>query len=229
MKKITAVLFSVFLLVAVPFSLAQTGSPSPSSSTDLQEAQNLKDKIASKVAELRKKDQKAYAGTIVTISGTTVKIKTETGMQYDVKIDKDLTKIFTISAGQKKDSQLSNLAKNDYIIVTGPLTDKTLTANIVYIDEQFFQGSGKITEVNKTGFFLKVATLDKETYTLDVETFTKKYLLDAKTLSIDPTTLTKLKEGDTVEFVYKKTGREQEKNRYSAQKILIIPQEYFSK
>jgi hypothetical protein len=39
----------------------------------------------------------------------------------------------------------------------------------------------------------------------------------------------KIKEGDTVHFVVKKTGEEKELNRYSAQKILVIPQEFFIK
>ncbi len=37
----------------------------------------------------------------------------------------------------------------------------------------------------------------------------------------------KIKEGDTIHYVLKKTGKEREANRYSALRVMVIPQEYF--
>lgn len=199
------------------------------SSAQLNEAQTLKEKIASKVAELQQKDQRAVSGTITTISDTAIKIKNIEEITYTVKLDKDLTKVFIIADGDKSEAQLTDLKKGDYIIVSGPIDNRNVTANSIYEDEQFFIGSGKISEINLTDFYIKALTKEKDTYTLDIETSTKKFMLNTKTLEIEATTLAKIKEGDTIHFIYQKTGEEREKNRYSAQKILIIPQEYFIK
>ncbi len=200
-----------------------------SSSAELNEAQTLKEKIASKVAELQQKDQRAVSGIITAISDTAIKIKNIEEITYTVKLDKDLTKVFIIADGDKSEAQLTDLKKGDYIIVSGPIDNRNVTANSIYEDEQFFIGSGKISEINLTDFYIKALTKEKDTYTLDIETSTKKFMLNTKTLEIEATTLAKIKEGDTIHFIYQKTGEEREKNRYSAQKILIIPQEYFIK
>lgn len=53
-------------------------------------------------------------------------------------------------------------------------------------------------------------------------------MVNIKTLDLERVGFSKVKEGDTVHFVVKKTG-EEKNNSYSAIKILIIPQEYFIK
>ncbi|EKE14431.1 MAG: hypothetical protein ACD_12C00509G0001 [uncultured bacterium] len=53
-------------------------------------------------------------------------------------------------------------------------------------------------------------------------------MINIKTLLKETIGFSKLKEGDTVHFVVKKTGTEKN-NEYSAYKILVIPQEYFIK
>jgi hypothetical protein len=88
--------------------------------------------------------------------------------------------------------------------------------------------SGKITDINKDDFSIKVSTTDKDTYTLDIENSTNQTLMDIKTLELDKIGFSKLKEGDTIHFVIKKTGTEKEK-RFTAIKLVIIPQEYFQK
>ncbi len=222
-NKILAFLILISLLFT-GFAYAQS-----SSSAELHEAETLKDKIASKVAELQHNDQRAVAGSITDISQTAIKIKDSKEITYNVKLDKDLTKVFIIKSRDKSEAKISDLKKGDYIIVSGPIDNKNVTANSIYKDEQFFIGSGKITEINSSAFYIRALTTEKDTYTLDTETFTKKFMLNAKTLEVETTTLSKIKEGDTIHFVYKKTGEEREKNRYSVQKVLIIPQEYFIK
>src|SRR3990167_9432870 len=75
----------------------------------------------------------------------------------------------------------------------------------------------------------KIDDLEKETLTLDVEDSTKRFLIDVKTFEAETIGFAKIKEGDTIHYVVKRTGTEREKNRYYATKILIIPQEYFQK
>lgn len=193
-----------------------------------KEVQNLKDKIADKVAELRKKDRKAVSGMITAIKDNTITIKTSDEAEYEVKRDETLTKIYQVTS-TKKEIKFADLEKGDYIIATGPILDKSVDANTIYRDVQYVVKSGKITEVNKDDYYIKVITSAKDTYTLDIENKTTQYLMDIKTLDQTKVGFSKLKEGDVVHFTAKNDGTQKEANRFSAERILIVPQEYFQK
>lgn len=216
-KIVTLLLLSTLLIS--PFVSAQQS----------EEIQNLKEKLASKVAELRQKEQKAISGTVQDVTTNALRLKSSDDILYEIKIDEELTKIYIIAGNQKKEMKLKNIKKGAYLIISGLIDGKTVTANYIYQDEQFLESSGRITEANTQDFYIRVLTLEKDTYTLDIENTTKRNLLDIKTLNLEVVGFTKIKEGDTVHFVVKKTGTEREKNRYSATKILIIPQEFFMK
>lgn len=213
--------------------VAQIPSVSASSSPTVvdKDIQLLKDKIANKVSEIRKQNNKAVSGFVLNIDGNTMKLS-NSGEVNQVKFDDTLTKAFRVLGTTKKEIKIDDIKKNDYAIVSGVVTDNIITANIVLIDENFLVDSGKITEINKDTYNIKVLTSDKNTYSLDIETGTKQYMVNIKTLLRETIGFSKLKEGDTVHFVIKKTGDSPaggKNNNYSAVKILIIPQEYFIK
>jgi hypothetical protein len=235
MKKniINLFIFGLFLTLVVSSS-AQTVTvtvepTTTTSSAETKEIQNLKDKIATKVAELQKENQKAIAGVVLSNKDGLVMLKSNDEIEYEVKIDDTLTKIYQIIGAQKKEVKFSDVKKDSYIIVTGPLIDKTVTANFIYLDEQYIVKAGKITDVNSDDYYIKVTTTEKDNYTLDIETTTTSQMLNIKTLTPEKIGFSKIKEGDTIHFVVRKTGKEEEPNRYSASKILIVPQEYFMK
>lgn len=216
--------------------MGQTVSPSVKPSVTIspttavgKEIQNLKDKIATKVAELRKKNLKAVAGSITETATGSVKIKTNNDEDYTIKSDDALTKTYVIIGISKKEVKFTDLKKGAYIIASGPLADKVVSANVIYQDEQYLVKAGKITEINKDEFFVKILTSDKDTYTLDIEISTKIQMLDSKTVEVATSGFSKMKEGDTIHFMVKKPGDKKNVNRYPALKILIIPQEYFIK
>lgn len=226
MKRI--LVLGLVVLSAFVFSVnAQIKESTPSSQN--KDVQILKDKLASKVAELQKKEQKAVAGRVTDNKNKKISLTADDGKLFEIRLDDVITKIYNVSTGEKVEIKPGDIKKGDYIIASGPVSDKVVTANNVYKDEQFILGSGSITEVSQVESYLKVITPEKETLILDVVTGTKRFLADVKTLTEDVVALAKIKEGDTVHFVAKKTGKEQEKNRYSVTKILIIPQEYFHK
>ena len=227
----TLLIFNHYFLMAE----AQTLIPSPtlSDQSALQEdkeIQSLKEKIATKVAELREKNSKAISGIVQESLSTQgiIKIKTGKGEDFEVKIDPDLTKFYQILGNQKKEVKAASVKKDSYILVTGIIKEKIIDANVIYLDEMFIIGLGKVIEANTEDFFIRVITSDKENYTLDVETFTKQQLLNIKLLTIENVGFSKIKEGDSIQFVVKKITPN-EVNRFPAQKILIIPQEYFIK
>ena len=238
MKKIIQYCFIISLLyclVTSSFVAAQTKTLTPSISVSVsptvaavdKDIQNLKEKIANKVSEIRKKNNKAISGFVLSNDGNKMKINNN-GEENQVKFDNTLTKYFKILGTQKKEIKADDIKKNDYAIVSGVVADNIISANVVLIDENFLVDSGKITEINKDSYNIKVLTSDKNIYSLDIETYTKQFIVNIKTLEIERVGFSKIKEGDTVHFVVKKTG-EEKNNNYSAIKILIIPQEYFIK
>jgi Cu/Ag efflux protein CusF len=238
MKKIIQYCYIVSLLYCLltsSFVIAQTSALDPSITSSAfptvvdKDIQLLKDKIANKVSEIRKQNNKAISGFVLNIDGNTMKLSNDGGGEVSqVKFDDTLTKVFRVLGATKKEIKIDDIAKNDYTIVSGVVADNIITANVVLIDENFLVDSGKITEINKETYNIKVLTSDKNTYSLDIETSTKQYMVNIKTLLRETIGFSKLKEGDTVHFVVKKTFSEKN-NNYSAVKILIIPQEYFIK
>ncbi len=224
-KLLVTIALSLFLILA-PLVSAQV---TEKAAEELKEIQNLKEKLASKVAELRSKNDRAYAGEVIGLGKDSLKIRASDNKDYQIKVDSELTKILKIQGTSKKEINFKNLEKGDYLIATGPIDAATVNANYIYVDEQFITSSGKVSEVKASQGFIRVIGIDKETYTLDIENTTKRLLLNIKSLALETTTLAKIKSGDTLHFFVKKTGSETEKNRYPALKILVIPQEYFIK
>lgn len=231
MKKILIIFVLIIGMISgsvMAQNATSSATATPSAATE-KDVKDLKEKLATKITELRKNGQKAISGRVTDNDGKIIKMKTDDEMIYDVKIDPALTKFYVVAGSGKKEITSDAVKKDTYSIVTGPVIDKTISANFIYQDEQFLVKSGKISEVNKSEFFIKILSTDKDTYTLDIESTTKQLALNIKTLEIERTGFSKMKEGDTVHFVVKKTGNEKEANRYSAHKILFIPQEYFIK
>lgn len=233
MKK-QLLLFIIIGLFVLPIKLSYgqikdaTDSSKATNGASLdKDTQVFKDKIVNAVTEQYKKDRKAVSGFVTNTK--TLTFKTDTEEEYQVKIDDVLTKFFQVIGATKKEIKQSQIEKGDYIIVTGPVVDKTINANFVYMDDKYLVKNGKITEVDKEAYSIKVTTAEKDNFTLDVETSTKQQILNIKTLEVEKVGFSKIKEGDTIHFVVIKTGQEKEANRFPAEKILIIPQEYFIK
>lgn len=196
--------------------------------TQLEEIQNFKEKLASKVAELQKKEDKAISGFLIQKKDKVLTIETTDNEQFSVELDDLLTKYFQVNVSVLKEIELDDFEVGDYLIITGPISGKVITANNVYKDENFTAGSGIVSDTGQGDFALKVVTLENETLTLNVETATKRKILNIKTLDLEDVGFSKIKTGDVIHFFYKKVSNKDEK-KYSATKILVIPQEYFSK
>ena len=235
MKKIIFLSATFLLLCLIPitiYAVEATATPdvSTSSATPVDDqVKNLKERIANKVAELTKKEKKSISGIIIKIQDKTISFQTVDEQLVEVKIDDTLTKFYSVREGPAKEIKFSDLKKGDYIWVNGPKIDKYVNANYVVLDDEYLVKTGKVTQIEADDYYFKVSTSEKDDYTLDFETYTKTMILNIKTLDLGKSGFSKIKEGDTVHIVVKKTGTEKEKNRYPAQKILIIPQEYFIK
>jgi hypothetical protein len=225
-KKIL-VTISFVILLGFLINFIAFGQEKTATSSSEKEVEILKEKIASKVAELRQENNQAFSGKIVNLSENQIEIKDKDDKKVLIKLDPTLTKYYRIKNNQKKEINFSDLEKNDYIVVSGITTDKGVNANLIFVDEKYLVEFGRVIEINKDGYWLKINTLTNENIIIDIETYTKQWLLNIKSLELEKTGFSKIKEGDMINFVAK--DEKNESDHYSAQKIVVIPQEYFLK
>lgn len=211
-------------IIPEPTETEATGSSSVS-----KEVQKLKDNLVSKVAQIQKKELRVIVGKVTEVAKTAIKVTGEDTTVYTVALDDVVTKYYSLKSGTKKDLEVGDIAKGNYVIVAGIVAGTKVTANSIYVDTQVIVGTGNVATIDKIDFSLVVNSYNRVRYTIDIESATKISLLDSKTLELETAGFSKIKEGDAVHFVLTVTGDEKEKNRHSAQKLLIIPQEYFLK
>ncbi|MCX7996445.1 MAG: hypothetical protein N2691_01640 [Patescibacteria group bacterium] len=201
----------------------------PASGIDQKDSavKELKEKIESKVSELKDRNQRTSAGFVTALKDKVLTVRTENG-DIQVELDEDVTEVFRIDGTKTAELKIDDIKKGDYILVTGPEIGTTVTANRVYVDEHFIVRSGTIIEVNSESFYVRVQTVEKETYTLDIERNTTQQLVDIKTLELSKIGFSKLKEGDSIHFTARR-GIDPKQTRFSASSVVIVPQEYFIK
>lgn len=234
--RITYFVFFTVLLFSTSFMVnAQSLTPEPKetvateSSNVSKEVQKLKDNLVNKVAQIQKKELRVIVGKVTDVAKTAIKVTGEDATVYTVALDDVVTKYYSLKSGSKKDLEVDDVAKGNYVIVAGIVAGTKVTANSIYVDTQVIVGTGNVATIDKADFSLVVNSFNRVRYTIDIESATKISLLDSKTLELETAGFSKIKEGDAVHFVLTVKGDEKEKNRYSAQKLLIIPQEYFLK
>ena len=227
------ILFLLAIMVFVGGAYASSNedkNDSASESAATEEVKELKEKIANKVGQLQKKNQKAVSGMVTTIGSSSLVVLQNNGKKTTVTLDKELTKLYTITGTAKRERDIEELEEGDFIIVAGPQTGDEVIANVIYIDEQYIVFAGRVIATNATDFSLELVTPEQETYTIDVETNTKRLLIDSKTLSSEVIGFSKIKEGDVAHVVAKKgSDKDAQQNKFSAARIVILPQEYFIK
>lgn len=88
--------------VSPSISAAPTKAATQSGSLIDKEVANIKEKVENTVAELRKKDRKAVAGIITGIKSTGLTIRTPDDVDYEIKRDDTLTKVYQVTATKKE-------------------------------------------------------------------------------------------------------------------------------
>ena len=226
---IISLIFIIFIKRS-SHSFAQEKISSISGSTEKQEKQivELKEKIASKVAQLKKENTQGISGYITKIKDDSFFIQNQKDDIYQINTDHIVTKYYQIIDNQRKEINKEDLSKDQYVIIDGIINGNQIEANAIYIDENFLINAGQVVEINKNEYWIKVLTLEKESLILDIETYTKKSLLNIKNLELENIGFSKIKEGDNVHFVIKKKGLKP-LERASAIRLVVIPQEFFHK
>lgn len=222
MKKILLTLgFVVGAVLLVLPAHAATATPSATPASEkAKQIEDLKDRLATKVAELRQTQKKAIAGTVKSVSITSATIETPT---KDIKIElPDELKVVQILKGKRTILSVSDLEKGDTVAVFGTYdaTLDLLNAQFIFIqDPPPLRIAGTVTAVDKTAFTLTVTTADDQAWTIDIERYTKTNQWSADK-GVAKSGFSKIGIGDSVHITGTATPKKD--NRMSADRILDL-------
>ena len=198
---------------------------SPTDNLD-KEVDKLKEKVAEKVSELAENSDQVTSGVVNSIDKSSLTVRSD-DREVEVSIDDTLTTYYEVQGANFREVKSDNIVKNDYIFVIGPEINGVITANAIYKDQKYIVLTGKITKVNQSDYSVEMLSLDKTSYTLDIQTHTNQRLLNIKTLELEAIGFSKLKEGDAIHVVVKGNLKDPKSTRYDASRLLIVPNEYF--
>lgn len=225
MKKIVFLLIALSFLPSVIYAAEET-TPTPEETITptvavTDKIQELKEKVASRVAALKKEKMQGLSGTVKSVSESAL-ILVKDSSEYSIQYDED-TISFSLDANlRKKDLKLSSLEKDKYITVIGVINtqDKTGTARLVIEKEPNVILNGKVDSVSTKDGTITVSGIDNKTYTVDIEVTTKINLYDPKKDVLTKIGMSKIEAGSYIQ-VFGVKGKEE--NRVSASRILILP------
>lgn len=200
-----------------PAATSTQNQPSPTSDKAKQ-IEDLKERIATKVAQLSQTQRRAIYGSVKDVSIATATIETKV---KNVKIElTDDIKVIQILKGKRTNLTTDNLSKGDLVTVFGQYdaTLDILKAKVIFIESPLpAHVSGIVTGLDKVAYTVTVKNSDGTVYTIDIETFTKTSLWDGQTIT--KAGFSKIQIGDTVHV----TGSpEKQENRISADRILDL-------
>lgn len=167
----------IFLFTAsINPSLAATATSSPTvKPTTQNNLDNLKERLATKVAELRDVVTRALSGTITSVSISSAMLETTT-KNYKIEFEDEM-KVAQIINGKRTSLTLEDLGKNDRVTVFGSYdtTLELLKAKFIFIESNktLTRIIGTITDIDREGFAITVLTSDGKTMTADIEKTTK--------------------------------------------------------
>lgn len=221
---------SVFALEASPASEATSPGKTLREERLREQAKELRERVATRVAELAKEMRQAWHGEIKGISGTTITLTTKQGDK--TVLTSEETSFIRTAAGRGKKIKLENLVVGEKIIAFGRLDQKKeqLTAKVIIAQVILMNINGKVAAVDVEGGTITVQTLKKGSFIVDIET-TTKILVWEKGGSPEgvPSALkkygfSKIKVGDRIHVNgTTPTKPEEGENRITANRILVLP------
>lgn len=217
MKQFSLLILLSFLSLLPVANVA--AAPEATPTANVKQIEDLKERLATKVAELRQSQRKAIAGTVKAISVSTATIETKT---KDVKIElTDDIVIVQYLKGKRTKLTLDDLAKDDRVVVFGAYdaTLDILKAKVVFIQAAPAQrATGTVTAVDAKEFTLTLTSPEGKTVIVDVEKTTKITLWDGQKMA--KAGFSKIAAGDTLHVVG--TAVPKKEDRVSAARILDI-------
>ncbi len=158
-------------------SLTPTTSPTPGQKSHLidnldQQINDLKDRIASRVAQLKLVEKRGAIGTVMDISGTQITLTDLRKNTRFVDVD-ELTKFSSPSA--KGTFGISDITKGTKLGVLGLYNKQSRRILARFVDVLVTPTvlNGAIASIDSGKFSFKMVTADEKQYTVDIENITK--------------------------------------------------------
>lgn len=233
MKEISIALFLLFISYFVSTNQAVAISPTaeptttaipttkPTNNPAMDQINAFKERVASKVAELKLVDRRGIIGTVTAISSTQLTLTDMQGKTQFVDVD-ELTKFASDSA---KDSfGISDITKGETLGILGLFNKQSKR-----IMARFVEGSislptiihGAIIAIDKENFAFTVITEKGTKYVIDVENITKTQNY-TKAGGLVRAGFSKLEVGQhTIVIAYPNA---KDKTRYIGSRILLFPE-----
>jgi hypothetical protein len=199
-------------------NITVTDITTPGALDKLRQIELLKEKIATKVAQLREKEKAAAVGKITRIDKTTISISSRTG-QKNILTAED-TLYYSFENGTREDSSQKKISEGATITIFGySETGKdTITAKYIYIEPDQMRISGKVSDVDKTNYTVTVNGHDGN-YVVDIETYTKMTVI-SQGKGKEKAGFSRLSVGDIIQATGTVNAKDPE--RLSAGRIIIV-------
>ncbi len=223
-RPIVLIVLTLLTGVSSPVVLAVSATPSAtpktsSASATAQKIEDLKDRLATKVAELRQTSRRAIAGSVKSTSITSFVVETKT---KDVKIElTDEIKVIQYLKGKRTTLTTDDIAKGDTVAVFGQYdtTLDLLKAAVVVIQGASAERiSGTVTSRDEREFTLTIASPQGTTYTIDIEKATKALAWDREKKEKIKSGFSKIGTGSIIHVIGTRVAKQE--HRLSAERIL---------
>jgi len=226
-RKLFITLLLALVLVISSIGLAQesspAASPTPGSSIDELKIQQLKDKLATKVAELRENQTRGFLGEIASLSKTSFTLVTS-DKEIKVRLSED-TLVSDLTGTKKTDKKIQDLKNLQTAGIIGLYDDQEniLSAKIVMLQNMYKIYVGVVALVDKDNATLTLNLSNGSSQAIDYERATKadEFVKD----EIKKSGLSRISAGDRL-LVWGVTS-EDDNQKISAVKILRLPKELF--
>jgi hypothetical protein len=205
----------------------EAASPSATGNDDvinkLRQIETLKDKIATKVAQLREQDKTAISGVIKEIQADKKNIILSTKKEERVIAYDDDTLVYKLSSGTKSEFSVTKLAKDVAISVFGYNNEDKSILSAKYIYQKqvpFIRIVGKIADIDKQNYTITIHTKEGNML-VDIESYSKITSFPALGKAGVKIGFSKLTIGDMTHILA--TANPKEDNRFSAQQLIVLP------
>lgn len=188
--------------------------------TNQNQIDDLKERIATKVAELRQTQRQAIAGTVNDVSISTISIETQT-KEVKIELTDDIAVYQTIR-GKRTKLTTDDVDKGDFVVVFGDFDSSLdiLEAKLIYIQAAPPERiSGTVTDIDSEAFTFTVAAGGNRKVLVDFEKATVLNIW-SKEGGVAKAGFSKIAAGDSIHVLG--TPVPKKENRLSAIRILDL-------
>lgn len=223
------IIIAIIVFAQIPspsaYAVSLTPNPSPTVSAaqkneELNEQINdLKEKIASRVAQLNLVEKRGIIGKVTDLSNTVLTLEDLNKNLRIVDVD-EITKFLSIDG--KGSIGISDIKKGQFISVLGTYNKNTkrLLARFITVQNVLVSLTGAVTNIDKPDFSITVVGADQKPKIIDIETTTAIYTFGNDEV-IRKTGFSKVTANNKA--ILLGTPHKSEKNRFLGDTIILLP------